>query len=212
MVGATSVKCARRALRLLFDALVIATLSSAAVASRGAAQAVPSRELNETEQLVVMIRCSTPSGEQIGAGIIFGAANDRLYILTANHLVRLGTVSATDIRVELRSRPGEPIPATLTTRFDAGADLAVLSIAGIKGLGVDTTRIPFDRLGNPAALERGDGVYALGYPQGRPWTVNVAPLPVSAVSDSLLTFESSFVTEGHSGGATFSSKPTISEC
>jgi alpha-tubulin suppressor-like RCC1 family protein len=188
-------------MRALFDALTIAILSSAVVGSSIAAQAVPSRELGETEQLVVMVRCFLPNGEQIGAGIIFGAANDRLYILTANHVVRLGSVGATDIRVELRSRPGELVPATLTTRFDAGADLAVLSIAGIKALGVDTTRIPFDRLGDPAALVRGDGVYALGYPEGKPWTVNVAPIPVSGVSDSLLTFETSFVAAGHSGGA-----------
>jgi len=192
-------------MRRLLDSLLIATGSCVIVGSTGAAQTAPSRELSETEQVVVMIRCSTPNGEQIGAGIIVGAANDRLYIVTANHVVRLGAVGATDIRVELRSRPGEPVPATLTTRFDAGADIAVLSIAAI----VDSTRIPFDRLGDPGALVRGDGVYALGYPQGKPWAINVAPLPVSAVSDTLLTFESSLVTEGHSGGALLNQRSEI---
>jgi alpha-tubulin suppressor-like RCC1 family protein len=192
-------------MRRLLDAFVVATMSSAAVGNTGAAQAAPSRELSETEQVVVMIRCTTTSGEQIGAGIIFGAANGRLYIVTANHVVRPGAVGATDIRVELRSRPGEPVPATLTTRFDASADIAVLTIAAT----IDTASIPFDRLGDAAALVRGDGVYALGYPQGKPWAINVAPLPVSAVSDSLISFESSFVTEGHSGGALLNQRSEI---
>jgi S1-C subfamily serine protease len=161
----------RRCVRAIGGALVAATFAAAPLASQG--------DSGETEQLVVMIRCMLDGRESIGAGIIFGAANDRLYVVTASHVVRRGTEEASDIRVELRSLPGEPVRATLTTAFDAKLDLAVLSISGVKAAGIDVARIPFDRLGSPSSLSRGDGVFALGYPQGRPWGTNVAPAPIS---------------------------------
>ena len=173
------------------------------------AQAPTQGESGEVEQLVVMIRATIDGQESIGAGIIFGAANNRLYVVTANHVVRLGATGATDIRVELRSLPGEPVAATLTTSFDSKRDLAVLSIAGASALGIDVARIPFDRLGNPSLLARGDPVFALGYPQGRPWGVNVAPAPISSVTDSLLTFETTLVSRGHSGGALLNQRREI---
>ncbi len=169
--------------------------------TRAAAQGARPREAQEIEHLVVMIHCKAGDVETIGAGIIFGAANDRLYVVTANHVVRPPGGSAPQITVELRALPGEPVPATLLTTFDFKNDVAVLSIPGAAALHVDSATIPFDRLGDPAALGRGDGVYALGYPQGQPWGVNIAPTPVATTSDSLVRFETSLVTGGHSGGA-----------
>ena len=195
----------RRHVRALAVAAFAATVGAAPLASQG----VASSESSEVEQLVVMIRCTIGGQESIGAGIIFGSANDRLYVVTANHVVRLGATQATDIRVELRSLPGEPVTATLTTTFDARRDIAVLSISGVKALGIDVARLPFDRLGTPASLVRGDGVFALGYPQGRPWGVNVAPAPISATNDSLLTFETTLVAPGHSGGALLNQRREI---
>jgi alpha-tubulin suppressor-like RCC1 family protein len=174
-----------------------------------AAQDAPPPASKETEQVVVMIRCTIDGQESIGAGILFGSANDRLYVVTANHVVRSGATGATDIRVELRSLPGEPVPATLTTRFDASLDVAVLSIAGASAKGITAARLPFDRLGDPAKLTRGDGVYVLGQPQGRPWGTNVAPIPVASVSDSILVFETSQVVPGHSGGALLDARGEI---
>ena len=107
--------------------LLAATFMAAPLAAQG--------ESGEAEQLVVMIRCTLDGKESSGAGIIFGAANDRLYVVTASHVVRHGADEATDIRVELRSLPGEPVRATLTTAFDAKLDLAVLSIGGVKASG-----------------------------------------------------------------------------
>ena len=190
----------RRALTMA-GALLATTLAAAPLASQG--------ESGETEQLVVMIRCNLDGRESIGAGIIFGAANDRLYVVTASHVVRRGADEATDIRVELRSLPGEPVRATLTTAFDAKLDLAVLTIPGVKAAGIDVASIPFDRLGSPSSLSRGDGVFALGYPQGRPWGTNVAPAPISSTSDSLLTFETTLVSPGHSGGALLNQRREI---
>jgi len=185
----------RQRLRVMCTVMLAATSGAMPLASQGSQS-----ESSEVEQIVVMIRCTLDGKESIGAGIIFGAGNDRLYVVTANHVVRLGATDATNIRVELRSLPGEPVPATLTTTFDARRDVAVLSIVGVKAAGIDVARIPFDRLGAPSSLARGDGVYALGYPQGRPWGTNVAPAPISSTSDSLLTFETTLVSPGHSGG------------
>lgn len=185
--------------------VIAATIGATHLAAQGSPQGEPS----EVEQLVVMIRCTLDGQESIGAGIIFGAANDRLYVVTANHVLRLGTTEATNIRVELRSLPGEPVLATLTTTFDAKRDLAVLSISGVKAAGIDVARIPFDRLGAPSSLARGDGVFALGYPQGRPWGSNVAPAPISSTSDSLITFETTLVSRGQSGGALLNQRREI---
>jgi alpha-tubulin suppressor-like RCC1 family protein len=181
-------------------AIALGALAAAAAPSRlGAQDAAPASD--ETEQIVAMIRCTLDGQESIGAGILFGSANDRLYVVTANHVVRRGAAPCTDIRVELRSLPGEPVPATLTTSFDARRDVAVLSVAGLREKGIDAARLPFDRLGDPGSLGRGDGVFALGFPQGRPWGTNVAPIPIASVSDSVIVFETSQVVPGNSGGA-----------
>src|SRR5262245_49024295 len=194
----------RQRLRAMCTVMLAATIGATRLASQGS-----QGESSEVEQIVVMIRCTLDGKESIGAGIIFGTGNDRLYVVTANHVVRLGANEATNIRVELRSLPGEPVPATLTTTFDAKRDVAVLSIVGVKAAGIDVARIPFDRLGAPSSLARGDGVYALGYPQGRPWGTNVAPAPISSTSDSLLTFETTLVSPGHSGGALLNQRREI---
>lgn len=182
-------------------ALVLAALSAFAGATRGGAQTPSTSPSSETEQIVVMIRCTIDGEPSIGAGILVGSANDRLYVVTANHVVRRGATECADIRVELRSLPGEPVPATLTTRFDAKRDVAVLAIAGARAKGIDPSALPFDRLGDPASLVRGDGVRALGNPEGRPWGSNVATSPIASVSDSVIVFETAQVVPGHSGGA-----------
>src|SRR4029453_14585648 len=81
----------RQRVRAMAGALLAVTVAAAPLASQG--------EPGEVEQLVVMIRCTLAGKESIGAGIIFGAANDRLYVVTASHVVRHGADEATDIRV-----------------------------------------------------------------------------------------------------------------
>jgi alpha-tubulin suppressor-like RCC1 family protein len=185
------------------------TLAAAGGVALEAQDAPPAAASRETEQIVVMIRSTLDGEPSIGAGILVGSANDRLYVVTANHVVRRGATEATDIRVELRGLPGEPVAAALTTRFDAKLDVAVLGIAGMRAKGIDVAQLPFDRLGDPATLARGDGVRALGYPQGRPWGTSVAASPLASVSDSLLVFETSQVVPGNSGGALLDARGQI---
>ena len=115
---------------------VVTSMAVAGVSALGAQDAASAAGWRETEQIVVMIQCTIDGEPSIGAGILFGAANDRLYVVTANHVVRRGATEATQIRVELRGLPGEPVPAVLTTRFDAKRDIAVLSIAGVLATGL----------------------------------------------------------------------------
>ena len=196
---------ATRAARALLP-VAIATIGGA---TRLGAQAPTAAASDETEQLVVMIRCTLDGEPSIGAGILVGSASDRLYVVTANHVVRRGATTCADVQVELRSLPGEPVPATLTTRFDATLDVAVLAVAGMRARGIDPGAIPFDRLGDPSSLARGDGVRALGQPEGRPWGTSVATAPIASVSDSLLVFESAQVVPGHSGGALLDARGQI---
>ena len=200
-----SVTAMRRA-RAIGLATSMAISGASALRAQDAAPAAASRE---TERIVVMIQCTIDGESSIGAGILFGAANDRLYVVTANHVVRSGATQASDIRVELRGLPGEPVPATLTTRFDAKRDIAVLSIAGVRAKGIDVAQLAFDRLGDPASLSRGDGVRALGQPRGGPWGSPVAASPLATVTDSLLVFETSQVVPGYSGGALLDARGQI---
>jgi Trypsin-like peptidase domain len=151
--------------------------------------------------LVVMISAVVDKQEGIGAGVIFGAAGDRLYVATANHLVRRGGVDAQQIRVRFRSLPGEPVPARLLADLDPGLDLAVLSVAGLKGIGLDLAALRFDRIGKPDVLKRGDGVFAIGQPGGNRWRLSVSPDRVARVTGDVVQFESTFIAAGHSGGA-----------
>jgi len=46
------------------------------------------KELAATLKLVVMVHAQLAAAPVFGAGIVFGREKDRLYILTANHVVR----------------------------------------------------------------------------------------------------------------------------
>ena len=78
--------------------VLAAFLALAGVAPLGA-QGGAAAASSETEQIVVMIRCTIDGEPSIGAGILVGSANDRLYVVTANHVVRRGATACADIRV-----------------------------------------------------------------------------------------------------------------
>ncbi|MEE8587464.1 MAG: SUMF1/EgtB/PvdO family nonheme iron enzyme [Acidobacteriota bacterium] len=63
-----------------------------------------------------------------GAGIIFAHTRNRLYLATANHVVRKGLKDAQDLRLRFLSLPGEPVEAKLLEDRDADLDLAVLAL------------------------------------------------------------------------------------
>jgi S1-C subfamily serine protease len=88
---------------------------------------------DDVTRYIVMIKCRLGRDDSYGAGIIFGAEaqSGRLYIATANHVVRGIENVAEGIQVEIKSRPGEHFPAKLLDNADGSLDLAVLSLEGL---------------------------------------------------------------------------------
>jgi len=170
-----------------------------------AGQRQPAPDISPEEKikpLIVMLtaKFSDPDEERFGAGIIFGLGNDRIYIATANHLVRKGHQEAQSLRVRFKRLPVEEIEAKLLKDADPDLDLAVLAVANLARLG-KLPFGPFDQLGDPSSLKRGDSLYSVGNPRGRQWYLNVTPDKVAGKSGSAISFESAFIEPGHSGGA-----------
>jgi len=170
-----------------------------------AGQRQPAPDISPEEKvkpLIVMLtaKFSDPDEERFGAGIIFGLGTDRIYIATANHLVRKGQQEAQSLRVRFKRLPGEEIEAKLLKDADPDLDLAVLAVANLARLG-KLPFGPFDQLGDPSSLKRGDSLYSVGNPRGRQWYLNVTPDKVAGKSGSAISFESAFIEPGHSGGA-----------
>jgi S1-C subfamily serine protease len=170
-----------------------------------AGQRRPAPDISPEEKikpLIVMLtaKFSDPDEEMFGAGIIFGLGIDRIYIATANHLVRKGQQEAQSLRVRFKRLPGEEIEAKLLKDAAPELDLAVLAVENLARLG-KLPFGPFDQLGDPSSLKRGDSLYSVGNPRGRQWYLNVTPDKVAGKSGSEISFEAAFIEPGHSGGA-----------
>lgn len=166
----------------------------------------PNEEMRQASKLVVMIKGQLDGAETIGAGIIIGVGNDRLYIVTANHVVRRGTREAQDLKLNFRFLPGEQIEAILLEHQDIQFDIAVLCVVDLERNRIPVDALPFDRLGDSNVLEREDAVYHVGFPLGRPWKVNVKPDWVSEKGRGLIKFESNSIGAGNSGGGLFNAR------
>jgi hypothetical protein len=161
--------------------------------------AEPLSSEEEVKRLVVMVEGKFGADKNIGAGILFGASNDHLYIATANHIVRRGGQKLQELQVKLIWLE-KPIKADLMQEVDESLDLAVLRIAGLKKLGTNVI-LPFDRWQDPSELKRGQEVLSLGNPQGRSWHLSVKPDTFSERNGHRLYYESNTISPGHSGGA-----------
>jgi ankyrin repeat protein len=159
------------------------------------------KQLTDTLKLVVMIHAQLGAAPVFGAGIVFGREKDRLYILTANHVVRRGDAEATGIQVNLRSLPARALPARLLPQSDRELDIAVVAVENLASQGIDVCALRLDRLGDPAALRRGSAVYPVGNPNGAAWGMPVSPDQVSMVTGDEIAFQSPFLAVGNSGGA-----------
>jgi hypothetical protein len=156
----------------------------------------PSGE-QKTKPLVVMIKGQLGEDETIGAGIIIGIRSDRMYIVTANHVVRRGGKESQNVRVLFEWLPGEWRTARLLDSADNGLDLAVLSVENVKSLAAD--HLVYDRLSaKPPAVQQ--GVFFIGYGGAESWHTRRAPDAISGVSGETIRFQSSFLVPGDSGG------------
>lgn len=175
-----------------------------AIASRHGLRAQSPDE--RVKNLVVMIDGKLGGSSTQGAGILFGLGQDRLYIATANHVVRRGADQASELKVQLKWLPGEPQQATLLTTADPNLDLAVLAVTGLNKLGISNGTVPFDLLGDATSLKRGDAAHTLGYPSGRAWDMPVSEDRVANAAGGSIQFESAFLYPGNSGGALLNGK------
>jgi alpha-tubulin suppressor-like RCC1 family protein len=105
------------------------------------------------------------------------------------------------VNVEFRGLRGKTLPAKLESHFDGPQDLAVLSVANAKALGLNASSFPFDRLGDPAGLTSGAPVFLAGHPNDVPWSLSVSPDAFIETDQDSLRFESKSLFPGHSGGA-----------
>ncbi len=172
------------------------------------AQSAAADPEERVKRLVVLIRDKIGGDEAVGAGILFGTGSDRVYIATANHVVRRGPEEAREIKVQFKWLPGEEFEGSLLRNYDPGLDLAVLSVAGLSRLAISAGVIPFQLLGDAAAVRRGDEVYSLGHPHGQPWVLRVTPDRVAQASAESVVFEGTPY-PGHSGGALLNQKREV---
>jgi hypothetical protein len=112
---------------LALGAALTALMAGSWVAGAQPPPPPPGEPEEEAKEMIVMVRGTLGGTPMFGAGIIVGSRSDRLYIATANHVVRKGLNDAEDLRVELRSLPGEAIAANLLEHADESLDLAVLA-------------------------------------------------------------------------------------
>lgn len=150
---------------------------------------------------VIMVAGQMGGTPTFGAGIIFARQKDRLYAVTANHVVRSGGMSATDLTVKIRTAPNQSLPAHLLEPFDDRLDLAVLSIDNLSAQNIDVCSLSLDHLSLPDMAKRGGLVYPVGNPNGVAWTIPVNPDAISQTSGDDIVFQSSLIARGHSGGA-----------
>jgi Trypsin-like peptidase domain len=154
---------------------------------------------------VVMIRGTLEGEATVGAGIIAGWGNERVYIFTANHVVRARKTGALaeNLTVEFRDLPGELIHALPPLRdWDNERDLAMLAIES-RLLPRDLLEnLPPLNLGEVNALRRGDRVFAIGYKDGEPWNI----LSLSEFSElelDTIVFATASIDVGASGGGLY---------
>jgi hypothetical protein len=150
---------------------------------------------DKAKLLTVMVDADT----RAGSGIIFAVNEDRVYIATANHVVRPDNIAATDIKVSFKWLPGEPVKATLLNPHDADAlDLAVIVVPDLARTRADKQQLPFDLLAKPIAVIAGTPFWVVGHPEGSLW--ETSELLHAQKPDAVRIPFLGSVSDGYSGG------------
>ena len=158
---------------------------------------VLSGQLSETTKnlakgAVVMINAEG----DVGAGVIVGTSSTEVYIATAYHFVS----QKQNVQVTFAHPPGARTQGKVLDLSNPELDLGVIAVpmppnADVKvlaGLGA----------AHSSALTWGSGVFPMGYPGERRWDVSPRAGAVTRHDGVVqVTFESTSVSEGNSGGA-----------
>jgi Trypsin-like peptidase domain/BON domain len=169
----------------------------------GAGAAAQPAGLESAQSVVVMVQGQIEAETVLGAGLVVGARAGRLYVATANHVVRRGAAVARELTVNLRTLPGERLPARVLEHADRRLDLAVLAVQGERGQPVSLDGITLGILGSPGELTLGDNLHAIGNPLGSAWQVNLNPFRYRRSDGDQFRFEALSIQPGHSGGGVF---------
>ena len=159
------------------------------------------------KRVVVMVQCSAGDVDRPGAGLLIGMDAERVYVATATHVVsRCAQNDGTRVRFRWSSMP---IPARVLNTDALPLDLAVVAVPRAAAMQGAPVSVSLDRLGDPALLRRGDPVYAMGNPRGIAWGVSAAPDRFASAEGDVVLFASTFIGEGHSGGALLNDRGEI---
>ena len=198
MVGSPDLKIARHELsHLLLAAACLGACAGGAFAQDTSIDQDTLRGVG----LVAVITGQIGETPVFGAGIVFAREKDRLYITTANHVVRQGGKEAGNLQIKLRNWPNKLLVARLLPQAERELDVAALTVENLAANGVDPCTLSLDRLAPSDALKRGTGVLPVGNPNGVPWGVPVRMDDILEVRGNQVIFESTRIARGHSGGA-----------
>jgi hypothetical protein len=180
-----------------------------AITERPSDAQLSTRATLRAEQAVVLVEGALDEGVSYGSGIIFAVTGERVYIVTAYHVLHPMGHTVRSVQIRFRDLPGQLFQATVLNDADPALDIAVLTAAipdrQAKTLSLDLVATA-DVLEN---LGRGSAVYSVGNPQGRGWTASLQPDVVADQTDTSIEFQSAFITDGHSGGALLNSDGAI---
>lgn len=158
----------------------------------------------EAQRLVAVYSARFEAAEQLGAAVIFALTPERIYLVTAAHVVRHQGRSPSAI--ELRFGGSDRLVRARLEQFDdKGLDIAVLVVERREAVGVNLAELPFDRLAAAGSAQRGDAVFVVGNRRNAP-SVNVTPDRLSVLDGNRIRFESRFVVTGFSGGPLFNQR------
>jgi hypothetical protein len=159
--------------------------------------------------LIVMLDVKFGDVPEYGAGIIMAVSANRLYIATANHVVRKKKdvdsgdfIDANSIQVGFSWLPGEPHSARLLSTFEGKLDLAVIVVDKASELGIP--QLAFHHFTTASSLKKGDHLYPMGYANRARWSRRGIPDAFDSVQD-IMRFDTSYVVQGNSGGALLTS-------
>lgn len=162
-------------------------------------EAHPSSNLEELKKSVVKIEVSLPNNKETGAGIIVAADTEKVYIMTAYHVIHefVDTDSGDKtINIQFFSNRQKSVPGEVFKRFDEDLDLAVVTVKkqDIK----DFEIIPINEIGDVKKVKELEEIITIGHPGSTPW--GLAKGNVSKIQTNYFLFSGNAVYPGNSGG------------
>ncbi|BBO75788.1 hypothetical protein DSCW_32050 [Desulfosarcina widdelii] len=204
--------CARNIFKtVLFAAVILLCIAKADVRADSALNS--ERRVKQAKKIVAMISGEFKDAPCVGTGIVFGAANNRLYIATARHIVRKdpnfsgesAVEDAHNIKVEFSQLPGEKFTAKLLSDYREAkeTDLAVLVVTHAESLGLTRQLFPFAIIDENTDMAWGDSLHAITHEKGQKWSLNAIPFKFKKKRLADYEFEATNLPPGSSGGALF---------